>query len=159
MLKTLRLRRFFGVIAAILGVAALAFAADPPPPGACLVEDGAWATADGGCKDLVSGLVFSSRATTRENGSGYKWDQAVNACAALAEGGKSDWRLPTVKEIGVEALNGASTHLMTNMWASQSWHTWTSNARGNKAYIGKLDDGTYYLVLKGSGTDTFCVRP
>ena len=113
MLKTFRLRRLFGAIAAILGVAALGLAQTSElPPGACKIEDAGWVTADGGCKDLVANKVWSSNYyDTMKIMS--TWDQATNWCNTKAEGGYSDWRLPSPAEITVAFQHNAAPHLNT----------------------------------------------
>ena len=156
MLKTLRLRRFLGALAAILGVAALAFAADPPPPppGACSLEDDGWATADGGCKDLVANKVWSLNVVDEEHRT-LTWDLAVRWCQARVEGGYSDWRLPTIAEGQAAVQHNIAPHLNT-LWY---YNTWTSQSRGNKAYNIDLKNATTTLFPKNSGIVTYCVRP
>lgn len=168
MLKTFRLRRFLGVIAAILGVGALAVAADPTlPPGACAFEDAGWVTADGGCKDLAAGLVWSA-SYDELYGASLPWSMANAYCNNLTEGGFSDWRLPRPAEIQTAFLHnimdpdytlpppyiGVDHHLPT-LYAL----TWTSQTKGNKATWGDLRTGVLTSDRQTRGMYTECVRP
>ncbi len=155
MLKTFRLRRLCGALAAILGVAALGLAQTSElPPGACKIEDAGWATADGGCKDLVANKVWSSNYYDTMKISAT-WDQATNWCNAKVEGGYSDWRLPSPEEITVAAQHNAAPHLNTTYYYS----VWTDKPRGQKAFVGNLKDGSIWLAGKLSWYSAFCVRP
>jgi hypothetical protein len=154
MLKTIRIRRFVGALAAILGVAALAIAQTSEPPPICQVEDASWAIADGGCKDLVSNLVWSDAASWR-TGSAWSWSKMIEICNGLELNGHSDWRLPTVNEIHTAYEHGAWTHLQDGKGPL----TWSNQSKGNKAYAVSLLDGVVGLHLKGSTFGDFCVRP
>ncbi|MGI9427294.1 MAG: hypothetical protein ACR2NM_01460 [Bythopirellula sp.] len=84
--------------------------------GGCAVEDEDFETADGGCKDLATGLVFGSQTTPAEPDI-HTWDRvrAENYCVELGESplgeGYTDWRLPTVRELNTAIANGLNTHL------------------------------------------------
>ncbi len=164
MLKTLRFRRFLGLAVGVLGVAALAIAADPPPPppGACELEDAGWKTANGGCQDQITGLVWSSDGM-RRTGQSVAWKTALNNCAALVEGGYGDWRLPTLAEYQQAAQHGAvlpTPHLAVNnpLYPNVYPGDWTADYKANKAYEWRFMDNAYQLLPKGSGRDWYCVR-
>jgi len=57
--------------AAVSGVSG-SFPVDGLPPGACQVNDAQFQTSDGGCKDVNTGLVWSSKSSGT-----YTWHQAV----------------------------------------------------------------------------------
>jgi hypothetical protein len=183
MLKSIRIRRFFGAIAAVLGVAAVAFAADaifyPHPSGACVSEGEGWAIVTGtnldgstssSCKDNnPGGLLWSSSANGRTGYNDY-YAGAVTGCENLVEAGYSDWRLPTIKEIQAAATHRAFAHVSVSydVWniPSQTWTTftgkiiWASNVKGKTGYWVNLDDGTYSAMdIRRSNTDYRCVRP
>lgn len=152
MLKTFRLRRFVGVLAAILGVAALGLAQTSELPPVCKLQDTSWAIADGGCKDLKTGLVWSYNCGTR-SGTLWSWANAINDCSAY-DNGFSDWRLPTVSELQTAYKDGAWAHLQDG----SAPECWSNQAKGNKAYSVNLISGLTSLHLKGSGFESFCVR-
>jgi hypothetical protein len=165
MLKSLRIRRFLGLAVAILGVAALAFAANPPP-GACLTNDAAWTTANGGCQDQTSGLVWSSlrNRSLMYNG---PWAYAVTDCDNLVEGGYSDWRLPTLNECIQAAHDGAwewegdPPHLQNfdpREVPPRYGPIWTSKYKANNAYLFFPEQETYSLWSKKSQFGWYCVR-
>jgi hypothetical protein len=154
MLKTFRLRRFVGVVAAILGFAALGLAQTSGLPATnCLLEDEGWASANGGCQDLVSGLVWSGNVVDQE-GRTLTWDWAMTWCQNKVEGGFSDWRAPTLAEAQTAFKHDIAPHLDT----VDHYTTWTSTKRGNKAYVLRLNDGVVALFLQGSGMGAYCVR-
>ncbi len=75
----------------------------------CAVEDGSFMTADGGCKDAATGLVWSSR-NLGEGGNGWYWQSAMGFAEDSTEAGYSDWRLPTIEELQAVIANGAEGH-------------------------------------------------
>jgi hypothetical protein len=168
MLKTFRFRRFLGVIAATIGVLALALAADPPPiPGACANEEvGVWETAWGGCQDQITGLVWSANYTDLHGGT-LPWSMANDYCNNLMEGGFSDWRLPTPAEVQSAAQHdamdtdftlpppyiGVNHHLATEYAV-----VWTSQIKGNKATRGDLRTGVLTINRPTTGLYVECVR-
>jgi hypothetical protein len=179
MLKTLRIRHFVGAIAAILGVAALAVAASNVmnPWGACALEEvwpgGGWATVTDGttssCGDLATGLLWSSSAVGRTHS---YWDRPASArlCADLVEGGHSDWRLPTIKEIQTAASHDAIHHVSisftdyitdpNNPTPLTMPEIWASETKGKTAYMVSLVDGTIKVENpRNLAGESRCVRP
>lgn len=96
----------------------------------CAVEDGLFQTVDGGCKDMTSGLVWSSVSSSSMSWHDAIWDASVPGatqpdaddfgrtndysnncsdycdttstayCKSLTESGYTDWRLPSSGELG-----------------------------------------------------------
>lgn len=80
----------------------------------CWVEDASFANADGGCKDLTTGLVWSadSRAVLgRTYGTTRNDDYYASGFNDLAYGGYTDWRLPTLADVEAALDNGLNGHL------------------------------------------------
>jgi len=127
--------------------------------GACVQEGVNFQTADGGCKDLQTGRVWSIDAT-KIHGVTYTRQLAMSYCADLVEEGYSDWRLPTLAEYQAAAANGAGDYLeLAYPDTAGSWR-WTSTLASNrkKGYLAKISDGSSWLVSLGSTTYLFCVR-
>ncbi len=80
---------------------------------ACAVNDGAFATADGGCKDLISGLVWSSdlKGFAGPSSSSGSQQDCDTLGSRVEGGGFTDWRTPTVGEVQRAVVNGLSSHL------------------------------------------------
>lgn len=116
---------------------------------ACIVNDAAWTTADGGCKDLATGLVWSLAAP-----GSVSWDYARNYGANLVEGGFDDWRMPTEAELQAAWANGAPTHL-----AYPGPAIWSTRTQGRWAYwVGLTSDGLSHRTLKASALTGVFVR-
>ena len=122
-------------------------------PGGCTHDTVNWDSIDGGCKHLGSGLVFSAISTTEmtwgmavwdsarsgntapdsdDNGrtndydggsSGANDDSNSNYCHDLVEGGRTDWRLPTLGEF--YAVAGAQPQLFIGGSGSINNTVWT----------------------------------
>jgi hypothetical protein len=80
---------------------------------ACTAADWDDVTADGACdspadacafKDLNTGMTWSEVQPTTED-----WEGAITLCDGLTFAGRSDWRLPTQKELYQVFVNGLST--------------------------------------------------
>jgi hypothetical protein len=93
------------------------------PPGACRCNDNAsYATREGGCKDLASGIVWSAVADPSSQSDAVSWADV------LVEGGKDDWRLPTVREAEQLDRNGGARRAVP-----LPERIWTSNVVGSLA--------------------------
>jgi hypothetical protein len=69
-----------------------------------------------GCKDSVTGYVWSSLAPNELN-----WNDAVAYCENLNEGGKSDWMLPSINVLKTIVVKGKSKFGDTSLfWSSSS---------------------------------------
>jgi hypothetical protein len=121
---------------------------DLDPPGACEAEDDAeFTTAEGGCKDMASGAVWSAPGTK-----GLSQADAVAYCDALVEAGRDDWRLATIEELALldahlspattddddgddddgQARPASIRHLgpLAQTWSSTSWNGEHGHVRG-----------------------------
>ncbi len=147
----------------------LAYAINP-----CKIEDATrFVTANGGCKDVKTGRVWSRNALSPERTSSFwTWTPAKNYCENLVEGGYTDWRMPTRDELKTVSVNGAGTYLDV-FWSAGGpgvvpsevdYNKWsTTTVRGGKyAYVVALKSGidTYqWWATDGSSwTDVVCVR-
>lgn len=124
---------------------------------ACTLNDAAFNTQDGGCKDLATGLVWSID-SVKVQGFNNNYIGAVNYCANSTEGGQSDWRLPTKAEMTTVAANGAAAHLDYAYGANNL--RWSSTAgTQNRIWTVRIGNGTSQQASKTSSLYEFCVRP
>lgn len=113
-----------------------------------LCEVGAgWIQEDGGCKDPVTGLVWSLPV------SGRNWNFAAQFADELIEGGESDWRLPTKAE-----LETAAAHLILDKLTTTRIWVWSSTRNRNEIWWVALNDGSSGSSPKASGIPFYCVR-
>ena len=86
----------------------------------CLVNDSDFATTEGGCKDLDTGLVWSPDfrgIPGATNGDGIPASGSPDFCERILDsypagnGGYTDWRIPTVAEVEEAIANGLKSHL------------------------------------------------
>lgn len=147
----------------------IAYAINP-----CKIEDATrFVTADGGCKDVRTGRVWSRNALSPERGgSSWTFTGAKNLCSNLVEGGYDDWRLPTYTELKTVSANGAGTYLDvfyyitgdTKQLVQGDFPKWSSTTiKGGKyAYVVCLGSGAEQVngwsTGGGSWTDVVCVR-
>jgi hypothetical protein len=103
---------------------AMAEGEDPPLIHACVLEDEFFVTADGGCKDLRTGLVWSLQVP-----GAVSWDYTRDYGENLVEGGFDDWRMPTVEELETAFANGAPTHFV---YHTGDFLFWSSEHRGSR---------------------------
>src|SRR5437867_2555256 len=102
------------------------FAGDP---GDCIVpDDAAFASVDGGCKDLATGRVWSLQPDTN-----WSFDNASKYCGDLVEGGQTDWRMPTIDELKAVYAHGGSSHLRLTQLTPANW---SSSSIPGKNYYG-----------------------
>ncbi len=117
-----RLIIFGGLTAALLAVPlshlmigeALANIGGDGTNGECAVDDADFASAGGGCKDITTGLVWSSTyfPSSDAGGSGRRLAICSEWFVDQPEaGGHTDWRNPTVGEIDEAIDNGLNAHL------------------------------------------------
>jgi hypothetical protein len=138
----------------------------------CAVNDANFTTADGGCKDLTTGLVWSSDvlglagvgSPTSSNGSPTVCNYYFGATPEA--GGFTDWRPPSVGEVQAALANGLASHLdfyyAAGNQPDDGKHRYTScNApkiRGaTPKYVIRYSDGS----IISSGFDSYqsiCVR-
>lgn len=121
-------------------------------PGDCILDDTLFNSEEGGCRDLTTGLVWSTQSL--QFGIQSTWEGAKTYCEDLVEGGYDDWFLPSRDELQEVFANGSATHmnLMTNS-------NWSSTRRGNtRAWLVNLTDGNTWVDLIGSTRNCICAR-
>lgn len=83
--------------------------------GQCRLEDGSFSSADGGCKDETTGLVWSPdlRALGYPSPTNYLSDAWCNTYLnnSINGNGYTDWRGPSFGELEAALANGLYTHL------------------------------------------------
>lgn len=130
-------------------------------PGACAFEDASFVTAEGGCKDLSTGLVWSAWTRSIDPGLSGDWWWAVDYCENLVEGGYDDWTLPDDAQLRQVGLNGAGTHLDWGLIDNpQNYFQWSSRSQGQRAFLVAVasPDPNVIKALKESVGDGLCVR-
>lgn len=99
----------------------------------CAIEDDAFVTADGGCKDLATGLVWGTK-NMGHQGAGWGWRSARRLTADAQEGGMDDWRLPTVDELRQVLGNGAASHFRGGHVFGPDYAYWSADASGSRRF-------------------------
>jgi hypothetical protein len=129
-------------------------------PADCLLNDSAFTTAQGGCLDLATGLVWGASSLSFEGAAALSnWQGAMAYCDTLVEGGFSDWFLPTRNQALEVVAHGSATHL--NLGTSgPGFLWWTSTTKGGqRAWAVDLWDGVRVQdILNGSSVPYMCVR-
>lgn len=122
----------------------------------CVVlDDSDFVSADGGCKDVATGLVWSAGGCQGQTFC-YTWPQADSYCESLADGGFSDWRNPSANEMSDACTNGAGSHVQ-----HEPRTMWTSTKQGKKfRKVGQFNAGcTISSILEEDSTvAVICVR-
>jgi hypothetical protein len=109
--------------------------------------------------DKISNLQVSSLAPID-----YNWASALSYCDTLQYNGKTDWRLPTSKEIQSLYMHGMRSVLGGNFVPDTSNMYWTASTQSNStalAWFSYLQDGYAASLAKSTVTNmkTICVRP
>lgn len=118
------------------------------PAHACVLEDGSFVTADGGCKDLATGLVWSAAHDLN-----FTYPSAISIIENMKESGYTDWRMPTRAELEAVCANGASTH-----FAGSLGYHWSSTSKGAKKWAVQLSDCSMLAFGQGAGIPFRAVR-
>ncbi len=119
----------------------------------CVLNDATFDSQEGGCKDLVSNLVWSGGFGTPT------WPVAMTFATDLVEGGYSDWRLPTLQECRDVYLLGSASHLNFLQGNGGTWTSTAGTKRNNqKRYGFRLDTGVETLYTQNSRLYFHCVR-
>jgi hypothetical protein len=160
-----------------LSIAAAMYSADTDSidvPGTCTINDEHFATLEGGCTDLNTGITYSAVNYYPDAGStNLTFSGASSFCSNLDQGGFTDWRLPTLAEIEATGDNnlaaGHGDHFAdlpgTGLPFESGVGKWTSTTDKSKryGYWGRLNGGTTDKVLitfnkQFSLTRANCVR-
>ena len=121
----------------------------------CVIEDSAFVTAQGGCLDLATGLVWGRSTHDSHGGEITTWQSTVTYCDSLVEGGFDDWFLPSRNQALEVVAHGSATHL--NVVPNFYW--WTSTTKGGqRAWAVDLFGGRVTDMLRGSLLPHICVR-
>lgn len=136
----------------------------------CVFDSVAFASEDGGCKDLKTGLVFGpdTRAigvTNPEGGSGIFPEGDCMDMNQMNYAGYSDWRLPSIGEVEEALANGLQFHLDHFLddgpdTGEYRWSSCVAKIRGvNSRYKIRFADGDVLAVPNSSAsTPQVCVR-
>jgi hypothetical protein len=124
-------------------------------------------TSDGQCDSAGDQCVFRDKISglewTESQGGSISWSFAVGSCDILNFNGKSDWRLPDMKDLAGAQSHGIFSVLEPN-WNLQtvlrgSFWTSTSYSMGiSKAWAGNLASGTMFTSFKTGFYGIICVR-
>ncbi len=136
------------VDAAVLVQSLLGSLPAPPPPGACRVDDAAFSSADGGCRDNRSGLVFGRRLPRAQQ------SKAAQRCRELVEGGFDDWRLPSATELRGMARRGGRNHLQ----GGGSVRVWSKSRDGADGVTVLMSSGSKARSSRDRRFAVYCVR-
>lgn len=89
----------------------------------CLIDDDYFATMEGGCQLLRTKLIWSAGLTDD-----MSHEAAVRYCESLREGGKTDWRTPTLEELS----SAAGSHLgLTHLRVHRQQYYWAVGPENN----------------------------
>jgi Protein of unknown function (DUF1566) len=104
--------------------------------------------------DKISGLEWSKAISKN-------WANAVSYCDGLTHNGKSDWRIPTQKELMNAYEHGIRSTQSANFVSSflYFWSGSTVSYNTNSAWHVNLASGLTYPNLKNNTSSVICVRP
>lgn len=134
-----------------------------------MVDDGDFASQDGGCKDLSTGLVYAPDVRALGHDDGVSLSNPQLYCDSwfngINFGGHNDWRVPTVGEIEEGLANGLNSHLDFFLDGSPDdgeyrWTSCTKKVKGrNNRYAIRFTDGDVQLMTYGPDPNFLvCVR-
>jgi hypothetical protein len=105
-------------------------------------------------KDEITGLVW-----TDDRGS-FTWENAIGHCNGLTYGSRSDWRLPTQKELQQAYVDGIWSK-KTELSLQNAYYRSASSPSANatNAWLVVLSDGTAYYYSKTNTYRVVCVAP
>ncbi|MDH3998344.1 MAG: DUF1566 domain-containing protein [Desulfuromonadales bacterium] len=111
--------------------------------------------------DQATGLIWQQS----DDGVTRRWQDALDYCSALTLTGKSDWRLPTIKElfsiVDVTRTNPATNPIFAVSDAANGeyWSSTTNRLYYMTAASVDIYDGTFYRQNKSNSSPyTRCVR-
>ncbi len=109
--------------------------------------------------DNITGLIWQQE----DNDSLYTWENALSYCESLALAGKSDWRLPNVRELE-SIVDEATYHPAINTTYfpnTNSMYYWSSTANteyGYAVWYVNFDNGRVGRDVKSLNLYVRCVR-
>jgi hypothetical protein len=117
------------------------------------------ANGNGTVTDSNSGLIWQQAEVTPT----MTWEGALNYCEALSLGGKTDWRLPNIKEIQslveVTHLNPAiDTTYFPGAQSARYWSSTTQFGHAAAAWFADFIDGRTSYEDKTTALPVRCVR-
>jgi len=97
------------------------------------------------CKDPASGLTWSSAVTWGAQSTQYAliWQNAVDYCNNLTEGGYSDWHLPTISELRTLIQNCPATQSGAGCGVTDSCLSWSDCYSDTCSGCASDSSGTY----------------
>lgn len=154
-------------------------------PTGCAFDSGTWSSTNGGCEDLLAGLVWSrtsdettgyyNRVWSREASPGkiagaqqYCRDLVEGSCPDQPGGLCADWRLPTNTEVQAGQAHLIGDHVV--MRYPTTWRRWTGASYtqgktlyGYMVYLGTQQPPFAVVAMDKNGNypnagDTICVR-
>ena len=97
----------------------------------CANESDGFVTAEGGCRDLATGLVWGTK-NMGHGGAGWGWRSARRLIEDSAEGGYEDWRLPSVAEVQAVLADGAAEHFGGNHVFDADHSLWSADKTADR---------------------------
>lgn len=117
---------------------------------------------NGTISDLNTGLVWQKG--DAQNDVGRIWQEASDYCAALSLGGRTDWRLPSKRElISIVNYGTAYPSIDKRYFPScRSYGYWSATTTGGdeeryEAWVVAFDEGRFYRYPKGYEINVRCV--
>jgi len=109
-------------------------------------------------RDNVTGLEWQKTANK-----GFSWQNAITYCENLTLAGKTDWRLPTIKELSTivdSSVTGPAinTSYFANTLSSEYWSSTTYAIDTTYAWSLDFNYGSSVTSLKGEGNLVRAVR-
>jgi hypothetical protein len=119
---------------------------------------------DGTVNDTMTGLTWQQAAATADAG-GLDWPTAMQYCATLTLGGRSHWRLPTIKElltlldVSIDTIATMAFGTDTRVFASPTAGLWSSTLEpSTMRRFGLGFGGTAESSDTTAGLNARCVR-
>jgi len=139
-------------------------------PGDCRVNDSLFTTAGGGCVDLQTNRAWSRGSWDTAGHLSFSYYKSW--CAGMAQGGYTDWRMPTVTELQTLANHEtmyqdplrnpseSTVHIQSGTPAEPKWTGTATDRSGKKVYQVDLRTGLATAVDTRTGplAEGICVR-